>query len=297
MKADPEIEGRPVHNNMLTPITETNNYAVFGNPVKHSRSPVIHAAFAEQTGQRMCYRAVRVELDDFPRAASNFFLAGGAGLNVTVPFKEQAFSFADRLSDRARRARAVNTLTRAQDGALCGDNTDGIGLLRDITVNLGWPVQGLSVLLLGAGGAARGILEPLLREKPREFTVVNRTPARAGQLAAEFSDLGPVAGGGYELVAGRAFDLVINATSAGLRGEMPALPDGLLTERSCCYDLVYGPEPTPFMRWAAHHAAWAVSDGLGMLVEQAAQSFYLWRHVRPDTRPVMNKLREVLAAA
>ncbi len=282
---------------MITKITEQNNYAVFGNPIKHSRSPVIHAAFAEQTGQKMCYRAVRVELDDFERAAGNFFAAGGAGLNVTVPFKERAYTFADRLSDRARRARAVNTLTRAQDGAICGDNTDGIGLLRDIVTNLAWPVVGLRVLVLGAGGAARGILEPLLRENPRELLLVNRTAGRATQLANEFVDLGSVSGGGYELLAGRRFDLVINATSAGLSGEMPALPDSLLNERSCCYDLVYGSEPTPFMRWAAHHAAWAVSDGLGMLVEQAAQSFYMWRNVRPDTRPVVSQLRQVLAAA
>lgn len=282
---------------MITTIKEQNNYAVYGNPIKHSRSPVIHAAFAEQTGQKMRYRAVRVELDDFERAAGDFFAAGGAGLNVTVPFKERAYMFADRLSYRAQRARAVNTLTRAPDGAIYGDNTDGIGLLRDIIVNLDWPVGGLKVLVLGAGGAARGILEPLLREKPMELLLVNRTAGRATQLAGEFVDLGPVTGGGYGLLAGRRFDLVVNATSAGLSGEMPALPDGLLNERSCCYDLVYGPEPTPFMRWAAHHAAWAVSDGLGMLVEQAAQSFYMWRHVRPDTGPVISQLRQVLAAA
>ena len=282
---------------MITPLNERNNYAVFGNPIKHSRSPVIHAAFAEQTGQKMYYRAVRVELNDFQRSASEFFAAGGAGLNVTVPFKEQAFQFADRLSGRALRARAVNTLTQAEDGAICGDNTDGVGLLRDIVANLGWSVAGGSVLVLGAGGAARGILEPLLRESPPEMLIVNRTAERAAGLAAEFADLGNVAGGGYDLLEGRRFDLVINATSAGLSGEMPPLPDGILTERSCCYDLVYGSQPTTFMRWAAHQAAWAVSDGLGMLVEQAAQSFFLWRKLRPDTGPVISQLREVLAAA
>ena len=282
---------------MITPIQESNNYAVFGNPIKHSRSPVIHAAFAEQTGQQMCYRAVRGELDDFERSARNFFTAGGAGLNVTVPFKEQAFRFADRLSGRALRACAVNTLTRTPDGAIYGDNTDGVGFLRDVVANQGWTVAGASVLVLGAGGAARGILEPLMMDAPRALLIVNRTAARAAGLAEEFSDLGTVAGGGYDRLQGRRFDLVINATSAGLSGEMPPLPDGLLTEHSCCYDLVYGSEPTTFMRWAAHQAAWAVSDGLGMLVEQAAQSFYLWRKIRPDTAPVIHQLREVLAAA
>ena len=278
-------------------MTEADKYAVFGNPIKHSKSPVIHAAFAEQTGQRMQYRAVRVELEDFERCARNFFDNGGAGLNVTVPFKQQAFAFAERLSDRARRAGAVNTLTRAKDGAICGDNTDGIGLVRDMIANLGWVVQGLNVLVLGAGGAVRGVLEPLLREKPGELVVVNRTAARAEELAREFSDIGHLRGGGYELLESGGFELVINATSAGLHGDMPPLPQSLLTERSCCYDLVYGSEPTVFMRWAAHNAAWAVSDGLGMLVEQAAQSFYLWRHIRPDTQPVINPLRAVLAAA
>ena len=163
--------------------------------------------------------------------------------------------------------------------------------------NLGWAVQGLRVLVLGAGGAVRGILEPLLRERPRELLIVNRTAEKARQLAAEFSDIAPVQGGAYSLIADSQFDLIINATSAGLVGEMPDLPGSVMTERSCCYDMVYGAEPTAFMRWAAHHAAWAVADGLGMLVEQAAQSFYIWRGARPETRPVINQLRELLAAA
>ena len=179
---------------------------------------------------------------------------------------------------------------------LAGDNTDGVGLLRDMIANLGWVVQNQRVLVLGAGGAARGVLEPLLRDKPRELLVVNRTAARAEQLAAEFADIAALEAGSYELLAGRSFDLIINATSAGLAGEMPQLPDTLLTERSCCYDMVYGAQPTPFMRWAAHHAAWAVADGLGMLVEQAAESFYIWRRMRPDTRPVIRQIREALAA-
>jgi shikimate dehydrogenase len=278
-------------------MTDLDRYAVFGNPIKHSKSPDIHTLFAQQCSQHMVYRAVRVEPDGFARAAGKFFDDGGRGLNVTVPFKHAAFEFADRLSERAARAGAVNTLTRAEDGTVEGDNTDGIGLLRDLTVNLGWPVHGLSVLLIGAGGAARGVLEPLLRERPQLLTIVNRTGERARQLALEFADIGPLEGGGDELIGTRQFDLVINASSAGLAGAPPELPGSLLTERSCCYDMVYGTEPTPFMRWSAHHAAWAVADGLGMLVEQAAESFYIWRKVRPDTRPVINRLRESMAAA
>jgi shikimate dehydrogenase len=278
-------------------MSDTDRYAVFGNPIKHSKSPSIHSLFAQQCSQIMQYRAVRVELDGFELAAKRFFEGGGAGLNITLPFKREAFDFADRLSARATRAGAVNTLTRAKDGAIEGDNTDGIGLVRDMVANLGWAVQGLRVLLLGAGGAARGVLEPLLRERPRQLLVVNRTPQRAQQLAVEFADLGPIEGGAYDLIGERQFDLVINATSAGLSGESPPLPSSLLTERSCCYDMVYGAEPTPFMRWSAHHTAWAVADGLGMLVEQAAQSFYIWRQQRPETRPVINQLREAMEAA
>jgi shikimate dehydrogenase len=275
----------------------SDKYAVFGNPIKHSKSPAIHAAFAAQCGQDIQYRAVRVETGDFPRAARCFFQAGGSGLNVTVPFKEEAFAFADSLSPRAARAGAVNTLTRGEDGGIAGDTTDGIGLVRDMVANLGWQLQGRRILLLGAGGAARGVMEPLLRERPAGLVVANRTAARAEALVADFSDLGSVAGGGYEYLEGQQFDLLINATSSGLQGEMPPLPDSLLTERSCCYDMVYGPEPTPFMRWAAQHAAWAVADGLGMLVEQAAEAFYIWRRVRPTTQPVITQMRDLLAAA
>jgi shikimate dehydrogenase len=165
-----------------------------------------------------------------------------------------------------------------------------------MVANLGWAIQDQRVLLLGGGGAARGVLEPLLRERPRELLIVNRTDKRAQSLAAGFSDIAQVEGGGYELIGERQFELIINATSAGLAGEMPQLPSTLLTERSCCYDMVYGPEPTPFMRWAAHHAAWAVADGLGMLVEQAAESFYIWRGQRPETRPVIHSIRAAMEA-
>lgn len=278
-------------------MTTTDKYAVFGNPIKHSKSPAIHGAFAAACGEAIVYRAVRVEPEGFSRAAGNFFQEGGSGLNITAPFKQDAFAFADQCSERAHRAGAVNTLAKMDDGSITGDNTDGIGLLRDMVANLGWVVQGQRVLILGAGGAVRGVLEPLLRERPNELLVVNRTALKAQQLAAEFSDLGALAGGGYDLIGDRQFDLIINATSAGLQGELPDLPASMLTERSCCYDMVYGAEPTAFMRWAAQNAAWAVADGLGMLVEQAAESFYLWRQIRPDTRPVINQIREALEAA
>ncbi len=278
-------------------MTSVDRYAVFGNPIKQSRSPAIHAAFAEQCGQAMQYRAVRVAPDGFANAATTFFAGGGKGLNVTVPFKEDAFRFASRLSDRAKRAGAVNTLTLAADGGIEGDNTDGVGLVRDMVANLGWMVQGLRILIIGAGGAVRGVLEPLLRERPSEILIVNRTASRAEQLAAEFSDLGGVSGGSYAMIGERQFDLVINASSAGLAGEMPDVPSSLLTERSCCYDMIYGSQPTPFMRWAASHAAWSVADGLGMLVEQAAQSFYIWRGLRPETQSVISRIRQSMDAA
>ena len=274
-----------------------DKFAVFGNPIKQSKSPIIHTLFAQQYAQHIEYRAVRVELDDFVQATSRFFEGGGAGLNITVPFKHEAFALAHRNSERSLRAGAVNVLTLADDGLIDGDNTDGIGLIRDLIANLGWTVQGLRVLLVGAGGAARGVLEPLLRERPRELLVVNRTAARAAELAVEFAGIGPLEGGAFDLIGTRQFDLIINATSAGLSGAMPELPSSMLTECSCCYDMVYGAEPTPFLRWSADHAAGAVSDGLGMLVEQAAEAFYIWRQLRPETRSVIDQLREAMEAA
>ncbi len=278
-------------------MTHPDKYAVFGNPIKHSKSPFIHAAFADQCEQHMRYRAVKVEPGDFEQAVTRFFEGGGSGLNITLPFKQDAFQLAQQCSSRASRAGAVNTFHKQEDGTLFGDNTDGVGLVRDMVANLGWTLQDQRILILGAGGAVRGVLEPLLRERPRSLTIVNRTAQKATDLAAEFAELGPVEGGGYELLTGREFDRLINATSAGLQGEMPDLPGGLLTERSCCYDMVYGAEPTVFMRWAAQHTAWAVADGLGMLVEQAAQSFYIWRKVRPETQSVISHLRLAMEAA
>ncbi|EAQ97571.1 shikimate dehydrogenase [Congregibacter litoralis] len=278
-------------------MSENMRFAVFGNPIKHSRSPMIHAAFAGQCDVKLEYRAVRVELNDFQRAVTAFFDAGGSGLNITVPFKEEAAAMAMELTGRAARATAVNTLWRDDAGVLRGDTTDGVGLVRDMVANLGWRIQGQRVLIVGAGGAVRGVLEPLMRELPTSVHIVNRTVERAETLASEFAVLGKITASGYGDLAADQYDLVINANSAGLSGEMPALPPGILGERSCCYDLLYGAEPTAFMRWAAQNAAWAVSDGLGMLVEQAAEAFYVWHRSRPETQPVIQQLRGVLAAA
>ncbi|MDP4788850.1 MAG: shikimate dehydrogenase [Haliea sp.] len=277
--------------------TQPDKYAVFGNPIKHSKSPAIHAAFAQQCGQQLQYRAVRVALDDFARSASGFFASGGKGLNVTVPFKEEACAFADVLTERARRAGAVTTLSTGVDGVTTGDTTDGIGLVRDMVANLGWQLQGRRIALIGAGGAVRGVLEPLLSERPASLLIANRTASRAQALAELFADLGPVHGGGLELLERGEIDLLINATSAGLSGEMPALPAIHLTARACCYDMLYGAAPTPFMHWAAQNTAWAIADGIGMLVEQAAESFYRWRQVRPATQPVIAQMRNLMGAA
>jgi shikimate dehydrogenase len=272
----------------------TDRYAVFGNPIKHSKSPQIHALFAAQTQQEMIYRAQLVEENLFAEAAKEFFSNGGKGLNITVPFKLDAFAFADQLSDRARRAGAINTLALQDDGTIYGDNTDGVGLLRDMSDNLDWVIEGRRVLVLGAGGAVRGILDPLLRKKPDLLVIANRTVSKAQQLVRDFSDIGALSACSFEALAGSQFDLIINATSASLSGELPPLPSSLLTEQACCYDMVYGADPTPFMRWAAGQMAWAVSDGLGMLVEQAAESFCIWRGVRPKARPVIDALRASL---
>jgi len=244
----------------------------------------------------MQYRAVLVEPDQFAAAVSRFFEDGGRGLNITLPFKQEAWAYANSLSERARRAGAVNTLVMTESGDIRGDNTDGIGLVRDMVANLGWSLRDSRVMVLGAGGAVRGVLELLLREHPRELQLVNRTGDKASKLAAEFSDLGPIVGGGYELLNAAQCDVLINATSASLGGELPPLPDTLLTERTCCYDMMYGAQPTVFMRWAAQNTAWAVADGLGMLVEQAAESFYIWRGLRPQTGTVLAQLRAEMEA-
>jgi len=261
----------------------SDRYALVGNPVGHSKSPRIHAEFARATGQHLEYGLIEAPLDGFAQAVEVFRAAGGRGLNVTLPFKQQAFALCTRVSERARLAGVANTLVLDQD--LC-DNTDGIGLVRDLSENLGFGLKNRRVLLLGAGGAAQGVIGALLEAGAQRLVIANRTVGRAKTVAARFAG---TAACGYEALAGESFDLVVNATSAGLSGETPALPPKLLTEKTLAYEMVYGRE-TPFLA-AAHRAGARVSDGLGMLVEQAAESFFLWRGVRPPTRPVLASLR------
>ena len=270
-----------------------DRYGVFGNPIGHSKSPQIHRLFAEQTGQALSYEPLLAPLDDFPGFARQFFVVG-RGANVTVPFKEEAWRLADQLTERARRAGAVNTLHKLDDGRLLGDNTDGIGLVRDLLDNAGIALEGRRILLLGAGGAVRGVLEPLLAQGPSALVIANRTLARAEQLASEFAELGPVSACAFEQLDG-AFDVIINGTSASLAGELPPLADTLVAAgQTFCYDMMYGAAPTPFCQWAADLGAHS-RDGLGMLVEQAAAAFELWRGVRPASAPVLQALRRQLA--
>ena len=268
----------------------TDAYAVFGYPIGHSKSPRIHGLFAQQTGQDIVYSAQEVDAAHFESSVRSFFEAGGKGINCTVPLKELAFAFAERRSVRAERAKAVNTLMLGKDGKIYGDNTDGIGLIRDLTANLGLDLNGQDILLLGAGGASRGIIQPILEQSPRRLVVANRTVAKAWQLAEEFSDLGPLEPRGFAELAGESFDLALNATAASLSDELPDLPEHLLSSGSTCYDLAYGNQPTAFVRWGIREGSKLSVDGLGMLVEQAAEAFFIWRGVRPETRPVIDLL-------
>lgn len=269
-----------------------DEYAVMGNPIAHSKSPRIHSLFAEQTGEAVHYTAIQVDPGGFAQAVGNFVASGGKGLNITVPFKQEAWQLVDRRSERAERAGAVNTI-KIENSKLYGDNTDGVGLVNDLVRNNGVTLQRKRILLMGAGGAARGVLAPILEQHPTLVVIANRTESRARDLAQEFSDLGRVQGCGYDAtLASQQFDVVINATAASLQGELPPLPEGILAEAGCCYDMMYGAEPTPFMHWARLHGATIILDGLGMLVEQAAESFMLWRGVRPETLAVIQLLRQ-----
>ncbi|MBA2779369.1 shikimate dehydrogenase [Billgrantia kenyensis] len=269
----------------------TDRYCVFGNPISHSKSPLIHTAFAAQTGEALEYTAIEAPLEDFAGAWQRFVAQGGCGANVTVPFKEEAFRLCDTLSQRARRAGAVNTLLLGKNGLTYGDTTDGVGLVRDLKHH-GVVLEGARILVLGAGGAVRGVLEPLLATRPKSVFIANRTAAKAAALAADFADLGVIQGGGFDAVVG-PFDLVVNGTSASLSGELPPLPDALFAPGASAYDMMYGAEPTVFLRWAEARGA-RVIDGLGMLVEQAAESFFLWRNKRPETGQVRAALRREL---
>ncbi|TRX00649.1 shikimate dehydrogenase [Candidatus Methylobacter oryzae] len=271
-------------------MTLVDRYAVFGHPIKHSKSPRIHRLFAEQTGQTLEYSAQEVPAEQFQSSVAAFFAEGGKGLNCTVPLKELAWNYADSKTERAQFSKAVNTLALQADGSILGDNTDGIGLVTDLLNNHAIPLLGMRILILGAGGASRGIIGPIIEQSPQTLVIANRTADKASQLADEFHRQGPITGYGYETLENKQFDLILNATSASLSGQLPPLPAGLLASGGNCYDLAYGNEPTAFVRWGLENHAAKSLDGLGMLVEQAAEAFFIWRGVRPKTQPVIELL-------
>jgi shikimate dehydrogenase len=268
----------------------TDRYGVIGHPIAHSKSPVIHRLFAEQTGQDITYEAFDIAPEELEERVQALVGAGIRGLNVTVPHKQAVARLCARLSPRARLAGAVNTLVVQRNGAIEGENTDGTGLVNDLRGNLRARLAGTSILILGAGGATRGIVPALFEAGPREIVVANRTVDRAEQLAREFRALGTIAACGFADLEGGTWDLVINATSAGLQGEVPPFPPSIAGPGTLCYDLSYAMHDTPFVTWAKNHGAGRVAQGWGMLVEQAAEAFRLWRGVRPDTRPVIARL-------
>jgi shikimate dehydrogenase len=268
-----------------------DQYGVVGHPVEHSWSPFIHGMFAKAAAQNLVYRLFDIHPDVFRRETLRLMTSGVRGLNVTLPHKQAAAELVNELTPRAARAQAVNTIAFFENTTLLGDNTDGVGLITDLTRNLQLDLADKRVLILGAGGAARGVVGPLLERELRSLTIANRTPYKARKLAAEFSDVGQIDGCTFGEIKGPAYDLIVNATSAGLQGEMPHLPEGLVGESTVCYDMTYGRGDTPFTRWAAAHRAGLISKGWGMLVEQAAESFMLWRGIRPNTQPVLEALQ------
>lgn len=268
-----------------------DQYGVVGHPVSHSLSPFIHGMFARETGQDITYRLFDVRPADLEVHVRDFFAQGGGGLNVTLPHKIAARELAHELTTRAAHAAAVNTLARTNDGSILGDNTDGAGLVHDLCDNLGIELAGRRVLIMGAGGATRGVLAPLLGLEPAMVVIANRTPERAATLATAFSDLGVTHGVGFQDVGDEPFDLVINATSASLSGDIPPLPPGAVGSSTVCYDLAYGKSATAFVAWAQQHGCARALQGWGMLVEQAAESFELWRGVRPTTALVLAALQ------
>jgi shikimate dehydrogenase len=274
-------------------LSSPDRYVVIGNPIAHSKSPEIHARFAQQTAQHLVYDRVLAPLDGFAATVQALIAQGCKGANVTVPFKLEAYALATALTERAKAAGAVNTL-KFEGDAILGDNTDGVGLVTDIVRNAGVPVAGKKILLLGAGGASRGVILPLLEQRPQQLVVANRTVSKAEELARQFAAHGPVVSSGFDAVQG-AFDVVINATSASLSSELPPIPSAAIGASTLAYDMMYGKEPTVFMFFAAGRGA-KVRDGLGMLVEQAAEAFHVWRGVRPDTAPVYEALRMALQA-
>jgi shikimate dehydrogenase len=268
----------------------TDRYAVIGNPISQSKSPLIHGSFAQATGQDLTYERIEGPLDGFVAAVLAFRDSGGRGMNVTAPFKLQAFELANERSERAQLAGAANTLKFEPDGRVLAENFDGIGLVADIARNLHMPLKGKRVLMLGAGGAVRGALLPFLAEQPAELVLANRDADKARRLATEFGRQGALRGGGYADIGSGAFDIVLNATSASLRGELPPVPPGVFSRDGLAYELAYGKGLTPFLRLAQDAGVKRLADGVGMLIEQAAEGFLWWRGVRPDTWPVIEKM-------
>lgn len=271
---------------------QVDRYAVFGNPIVQSKSPFIHTLFARQTNQQLTYTALQPDSGQFIVAAKAFFNEGGRGCNITAPFKEDAYQFANRLTERAELAGAVNTLKKLDDGEIIGDNTDGEGLVQDLLQHK-VVLEGARVLLLGAGGAARGVIQPLLDQKPQQLVVANRTSSKAELLAEMFSSYGNIKGLGLSDV-NEGFDVIINSTSSGLSGQLPEVSDEIFNTNSVVYDMVYGSGNTVFNQWALDKGAHAAYDGLGMLVGQAAESFMLWRGLRPGSKQVLRELRKNL---
>lgn len=267
-------------------------FAVFGNPISHSKSPLVHGLFAKEFGINIEYRAVHVDIGGFEQAVSGFQANGGNGLNVTVPFKLNAWKLADQLTDRARLAGAVNTLTL--DDVVKGDNTDGAGLVKDIETNLGVPFVDTNILIVGAGGAVRGILSPILELRPKLLVIANRTKGKADALTKIFSDVGNVKASALDEADSDLYDIIINATSTGIHGELPQISPRIFENSKLVYDLVYGKHPTRFMEWAKENGVDQIADGLGMLVEQAAESFNVWHGVMPQTSPVIQAVRKKL---
>lgn len=271
---------------------QIDRYVVFGNPISQSKSPFIHTLFARQTNQPLTYTTSSPDKDSFNQAAKDFFAEGGKGCNVTVPFKEDAYKFATRLTERAQLAGAVNTLKKLDDGEIIGDNTDGEGLVQDL-LQYQVPLKGTRILLIGAGGAARGVIKPLLDQQPSEIVVTNRTFSKAELLADMFSEYGNISACEMGEVA-ESFDVIINSTSSSLSGDLPAISADIFSSRSVVYDMMYGAGQTTFNRWANEQGVAIAYDGLGMLVGQAAESFMLWRGLRPGTRQILRELRKNL---
>nr|WP_319535807.1 shikimate dehydrogenase [uncultured Vibrio sp.] len=271
---------------------QVDRYAVFGNPIGHSKSPFIHTLFARQTNQSLTYTAECAPVDGFIEAVNVFFAEGGKGCNVTLPFKEQAYQFATRLTERAQLAGAVNTLKKLDDGEIIGDNTDGAGLVQDLLQHQVM-LEGARILIIGAGGASRGVILPLLEQRPASLTVTNRTFSKAKELAALFSDYGPVSAKEMSSIT-QEYDVIINSTSASLSGELPEISSAIFAPNSTSYDMMYGKGDTTFNQWAKEHGAIHAYDGLGMLVGQASESFMLWRGLRPGAKQILRELRKNL---